>query len=166
MSPEVVRAAIAANPALLALAQAEPVDLPALAAGLAEVLPPVIVRGVEITPRGSAALFPSLGGLPGPLAFQKALRQLTAWAAAAKASPNELVSLLGEAAEEQIAGYRSNGLDFSVQALRDMLDLVGQQGGLTAEQVAGFKSLANRPAQVDETTIKRAIWADDGTRLV
>jgi hypothetical protein len=166
MTPEFIRAAIMANPPIRDIAQAPTPDLEAISAALGVVLPREVVQGVEITPRGSAALFPSIGGLPGPLAFQKALRQLTAWAAAAKASQAEEVSLLGEAVEEQLAGYRTRGLDFGVQALRDMLDLIAAQGGLSSQQAAGFKGLAERAARVDELTIKRAIWADDGQRLV
>lgn len=122
----------------------------------------VRLDATEITPRGSAALFPSLGGLPGALAFQKALRQLTAFAAAAKASQDEVTSLLGEAVEEQLAGYRTRGLDFSVPALRGMLDLIASKGGLSAEQAAGFKALAERPHPLSTNEVSDALNRAEG----
>ena len=115
------------------------------------------LRSFEITPRGSAALFPAVGGLPGPLALQKALRQLTAFAEAAKAAPDETTSLLGEAIEEQVRGFRVQGLDFSVPALRGMLDLIAAQGGISIEQAAGFKALAQEPEPLTTNQVSDAL---------
>lgn len=111
----------------------------------------------EITPRGSAALFPALGTLPGPLAFQKALRQLDKFAEESASSEDELTSLLGDATKEQLAGYREKGLDFSEPALRDMLDLIVAKGGLSVGQAEGFKSLARKPAPLSTNQVSDAL---------
>ena len=117
----------------------------------------VRLHSAEITPRGAAAKFPALGGLPGPLALQKALRQLTAFAEAAKAAPVETTSLLGEAIEEQVRGFRVQGLDFSTPALRGMLDLIAAHGGISAEQAAGFKALAQEPDPLSTDNVSDAL---------
>lgn len=117
---------------------------------------------MEITPRGSAAAFPAVDGLPGPLALQKALRKLTAFAAAAKQSSNEQASLLGDAIEEQLAGYRTRGLDFSVRALRDMLDMIAAAGGISVAEAEGFKSLATQPHPLTTNEVSDALNRAEG----
>lgn len=138
MTPQQIRDAIAASPALQALAAAGNTQ------GIADALSvgrTSLVSGT-ITTRGAAALFPSLGGLPGALAFQLAHRKLVAFAATAKASATLSTSLLGEAIELQITSFRDLGLDFSSAALREMLDIIVASGGITADEAAGFKGLA------------------------
>ncbi len=166
MTPQVIRTAILSNPAILAEAQKQVPDLAVIATELSVVLPKTIVEGVEITPRGSAALFPSVGGLPGPLSFQKAINKISTWVNNNKTNSDETISLLAQAVEEQLYGYRNLGLDFGSAALRSMLDFLASLGAISAQELVGFKSLAEKVNVPDETLIKRAIWADDGTKLV
>lgn len=166
MSPEQIRSAIQNNAAILTLAQAPVPDLSQIAILLSDVLPKTIVENGVITPRGSAALFPSVEGLPGPLAFQKAIKKISSWVVNAKSSVSEQVSLLAEAVDEQLYGYRNLGLDFGSPALRSMLDLLASMNVINAQELAGFKSLAEKKYVPTETEIKRAIWSDDGTKLV
>lgn len=113
-----------------------------------------------ITTRGAAAAYPALGGLPGALAFQLAHRKLVSFAATAKASQTLSTSLLGEAIELQITSFRDLGLDFSSPALRGMLDIIVQSGGITAEEAAGFKGLAvSQPDPITHTQVGAALAA-------
>lgn len=103
-----------------------------------------------ITTRGAAAAFPALGGLPGSLAFEAAMLALETFAAANVDSADIATKLTARGVRRQLAGFQELGLDFSVAALRGMLDQLAAASVLTTAQASGFKGLA--PVVADPIT--------------
>lgn len=162
MTPEFIRQAIAGNPELLAMARAEPVDLEALSARLSQSLPPVIVQPFLI---GDGTVSNVLGAAgPGPL-FCYTLMMAASAPLPPDATPEQTIekALIWQAWRRLSSG----NLDIGLPGVRAQIDaMVGRLPGLTAEGAAAIKALATRPVTIDEITLKRAIWADDGTLLV
>ncbi len=152
MTGDEIRAAIAASPALQAIGE----DTQALADALSVGRTRIASRIVSA--RGIASDFPG-----GPVAAEAVLMKLEGAATALSASAATQDKVLGSLISRQLRFLAGEGLDFGSVALRGMLDQFSAAGILTAEEVAGLKSLALEPDPVSEMDVRRAVWADDGT---
>lgn len=155
MTPQEIRAAIAASPELQALVPDTHALADALSVGRTEFYSRLV------SARGMAAEFPG-----GPIGAEVVLMKLEGAAAALKASETQNDKVLGSLISRQLVFLAGDGLDFGSPALRGMLDQFAVGGILTAEEVAGLKGIATRPAPVPEFDVRRAIFADDGTLRV
>lgn len=161
MTPQEIRAAIAASPSLLAQAQtaASEADIEAIAAALSVGRTEVYSRMTSA--RGLAELMPG-----GPLAAEAALLKLEGARDNMLASQDAQTRLFGSLLKRQLGFLAGDGLDFGSAALRSMLDQFAALSILTTSEVAALKSVATRPAPVPASAVKRAIYADDGALLV
>lgn len=159
MTPQQIRAAIAASTPALAMAHAEPPDTFGIAALLSGATTEVHSR--ITTSRGVAELYPG-----GPLAAEAVMLKLEGTRDVMLASADPGTKLMGSMLRRQLAFLASDGLDFGSQALRGMLDQFAAAGVITAQEAAGLKAIAERPVQVDEFAVRCAIFADDGALLV
>ena len=161
MTPAEIRAAIAADPGLLAQAQsaASEADIEALAAALS--VGRVEVYSRMTSARGLAELMPG-----GPFAAEAVLLKLEAARDSMIASADPQTRVLGSLLKRQLGFLSGEGLDFGSAALRGMLDLFVSLGILTAGEVTALKTVATRPAPITAQAVKAAIYADDGTLLV
>lgn len=155
MTPEEIRAAIAASPELKALVP----DTQALASALSVGRTEIYSRLVSA--RGMAAEFPG-----GPIGAEVVLMKLEGAAAALKASEAQNDKVLGSLIARQLVFLAADGLDFGSPALRTTLDQFAASSILTDDEVVGLKAIATRPAPVPEFDVRRAIFADDGTLRV
>ena len=155
MTAQEIRAAIAASQELQALVP----DTVALAAALSVGSTEVYSRLVSA--RGMAADY-----FGGPVGAEVVLMKLEGAAVALKASATQADKVLGSLIARQLGFLAGEGLDFGSPALRGMLDQFAAGGILTAEEVAGLKAIATRPAPVSEFDVRVAIFADDGTLRV
>ena len=141
MTPQQIRDAIAASPALQAHQAAGRIN--AIAAALSAAQPKKMVAGT-ITTRGAAAAFPDLTGLGRALSFEVALSALETWRDANLTSATLPFKMLARAIKRQLESFDARGLDFSDAELRGMLDNLVKApfGVLSQAQADGFKSLA------------------------
>lgn len=68
--------------------------------------------------------------------------------------------------EDFLRGGSTDAVDFAHPDNIYMLNVWEQAGAITNEQVQEIIALATEPDPVSENDVKRAIWADDGTRLI
>lgn len=155
MTPEQIRAAITASPDLQALLPDTVALAVALSSGRTEVYPRMT------SARGLAELYST-----GPVGAEVVLMKLEGAAATMKASNDQQQKVLGSLIARQLGFLAGDGLDFGSTALRGMLDQFVVLGILTADEVAGLKAIATRPAPVAEFDVRVAIYADDGTLKV
>lgn len=148
MTPQAIRDAIAASPELQALAAAGSTQAiaDALSVGRTRVVPRMT------SARGLAELYPG-----GPAGAEVVLLKLEGAAAALKASPQQADKVLGSLLTRQLSFLAGEGLDFGSAALRAMLDQFAAGGILTAEEVAGLKAIAVRPATIQHEAVTAAI---------
>lgn len=152
MTPEEIRAVIAASPELQALGHDTQAIADALSVGRKQVQPRIV------SARGIAAEFPG-----GPVAAEVVLMKLEGAAAAASASTDQSQKVLGSLISRQLRFLAADGLDFGSPALRGMLDQFVSMSILTQAEVDGLKSLADVPETISEMDVRRACWSDDGT---
>lgn len=161
MTPQQIRDAIDADPALLALVP----DTEALAAALSagrKVRNPA----TKYTSLGMAERFPALGGLPGPLACELALQKLEGFATAARQSADPATKLLGATIARQMTHLTGGGMAIGSPAITAMLSIVVGAGALTQAEADALQDVAAVDAPVSEYEVRAAIFADDGTLLV
>jgi len=151
MTPDQIRAAISADPVLVAMAHESPPNTQgiadALSAGRTK------VGSCIISARGLAGRFPA-----GPLAAEAVLLKLEAARDTMLQSESEPVKLAGSLLRRQLTFLMGEGLDFGDAALRSMLDTFQAQMILTQSEVAGLKSLANEPDPVSECEVRVAVF--------
>lgn len=155
MNIEQIRAAIQADPALLALARADVPDEDAIAAALP---PDVTLRESFVTERGVVA---ALGVLDGE-AFLSALE---AFAASTLPADHPLAPYQPGIAR-QLAWPQRDGIDVGSAPARNLLDALAAAGVIDAAHAAAIKGLAEVRTLVAEMDVRRAIWNDDGSRAV
>lgn len=157
MTADEIRAAIAADPALQALAAggATQALADALSAGRTE------VRSRITSARGMAEHMPG-----GPAAAEIVLMKLEGARDAMLGSADDATKVMGSLLRRQLRFLDGEGLDFGSPALRAMLDQFVLLNILTADEVTGLKAIAQFPAPVPEWDVRCAIYADDGTLLV
>lgn len=148
MTPEQIRAAITASPDLQALLPDTVALAAALSVGRTEVYPRMT------SARGLAELYPT-----GPIGAEVVLMKLEGAAAAMKASSDQQQKVLGSLIARQLGFLAGDGLDFGSAALRGMLDQFATLGILTADEVAGLKSIALRDDVVTPSEVERALLA-------
>lgn len=161
MTPEQIRAAIAASEDLRALVP----DSGAIAAALS-VGRSVRNTATKYTSLGIAERYPSLGGLPGPLAAELCLQKLEGFAAAAMASTAPATKLLGAATARQMGHLAGAGMAVGSPAVGDMLAVIVQAGALTQAEADALQDVAREPAPITEYAVRVAIYADDGSLKV
>lgn len=157
MTADEIRAAIAADPALQALAASGATQAlaDALSAGRTE------VRTRTTSARGMAEHMAS-----GPAAAEVVLIKLEAARDAMLGSADDATKVMGSLLRRQLRFLDGEGLDFGSAALRAMLDQFALQNILTTDEVTALKAIAQFPAPVPEWDVRCAIYADDGTLLV
>lgn len=148
MTPQQIRDAIAASPALQAMQAAGNHQgiADALSVGLTEPYSRIT------TARGLAEFFPG-----GPLAAEAVLLKLEGSAVTLKASADSSQKLLGSLLSRQLGFLNSEGLDFGSAALRGMLDYFASIGILTSSEATGLKAIAERPAKITHESVTAAI---------
>jgi hypothetical protein len=104
--------------------------------------------------RGVAEFFPG-----GPVGAEIVLLKLEGARDAMLASGNQEQEILGSLLRRQLAFLSGEGLDFGAAALRGMLDQFVTLGILTADEVAGLKGIAMRPAPLTDAQIETALRA-------
>lgn len=114
---------------------------------------------------GISERFPAIGPLPGALAAELVFQKLEGFAAAAKASADPASRLLGGAIERQMGHLKGSGMAIGSSAVAQMLDIIAASGGLTAQEVAALKSVAEVDDPVSESEVYRALYADNGDYL-
>lgn len=153
MTPQEIRDAITADPALTALLP----DSVALAAH-STFAGRTSVRAHMVTERGIAS---ALGAEDGE-AFLVALETFSA----ANLNPAHPLKAAQPAIARQLAWLKRDGLDVGDAVTRALLDTLAATGDADAGQAAAVKALAEVPEPVSELEIRRAIYNDDGTRAI
>jgi hypothetical protein len=163
MTPEHIRAAINADPALLALAQAGNTQAIADALSVGRTRADTATK---FTSLGISERFPTLGGLPGPLAAELLFQKLEGFATAAAASEDPATKLLGGATTRQMGHLTNNGMAIGSPAVAAMLAVIAGSGAITQAEADALVGVAAVADPVPEFDVRRAIFADDGTLLV
>lgn len=141
MTPEQIRAAIAADPALQALA-ASRADDGAIAAALS--------TGTEYRSRMISERGILDGYAGGPIAADAVLAKLEACVAAGQ----PLSSLVGRALKFLA---QSDGLDVGAASTRAMLDQLAAGGVITTTEAGNLKALASYPVTVSVQDVAKAL---------
>lgn len=163
MSPEQIRAAINADPSLLALA------LDGQTAEIAEALSVGRKRRdavTKFTSLGIAERYPSIGGLPGPLAAELCLQKLEGFAQTASQSQDPATKLLGAATLRQMGHLTGGGMAIGSPAIGQMLAVIVGAGALTQAEATALQDVSLVDDPVSEFTVRQAIYSDDGGILV
>ena len=153
MTPQEIRGAILADPALVAIKA----DSGALAqhptfAARTRVAPRMV------TERGVAS---ALGAVDGET-FLAALETF----AAANLGQGHPLKTAQPAIARQLAWLKRDGIDVGDALTRALLDTLAAAGDIEAAHAAAVKALAEVPDPVSEIAIRRAIWNDDGSPAV
>lgn len=149
MTPQQIRAAIAASPELQALGANTQVIADILSVGRKRVVSRIV------SARGVASDFPA-----GPLAAEGVLMKLEGAAAQLSASAATQEKVLGSLISRQLKFLAGEGLDFGSLALRSMLDQFAVMGILTTGEVEGLQSLALVDDPVTHTQVGAALRGD------
>jgi hypothetical protein len=147
MTPEQIRAAIAARPELAGVT-----DTHTLAAALS--VGRTRMRSRMVSERGILDTYPG-----GPVAADALLTRLEAFAATAV----PLASIVARALRFL---RMPDGIDLGAPATVVMLDALAQGGAITTTEREHLRAMVTEPDPVDEMSVRRAIWADDGTLLI
>lgn len=160
MTPETIRAAINADPELLALVPDTFALATALSAGRTRTDTAQLFKSL-----GIAEKFPAMGGLPGPLAAEMVLQKLEGFAAAAIAGSDPVGKLLGSTIKRQMVHLIGAGMAIGSPAIASMLGVIVQMSGgtLTQAEADALVSVAAVPDPVSEFDVRRAIFNDDGS---
>lgn len=148
MTPAEIRAAIAASPALTALAAEGNTQAiaDALSVGRTKVVPRMT------SARGIAELYAG-----GPVGAEVVLMKLEGARDAMLASADQQQQVMGSLLRRQLGFLAGEGLDFGSAALRAMLDQFVLMSILTAEEVAGLKSICVQPDPISHTDVGFAL---------
>jgi hypothetical protein len=151
MTPQEIRDAIAASAELQAFAAArnDAAIAVSLSAGKKKSDP-----STKFTSLGIAEKFPSLNGLPGPLAAEIILQKIEGFATAALASQDPVTALLGASTQRQMQHLTNNGMAIGSPAIAAMLAVMVQAGALTQPEVDALVSVAavDDPVSVNEVS--------------
>ena len=163
MTPQEILSAVTASPELTTLAASGNTQAiaEALSVGLTQT-----DKVTKFTSLGIAEKFPSLGGLPGPLAAEAALQGLEGFAAAASGSPDPATKLLGNTIQRQMAHLTNNGMAIGSDAIAAMLAIVVTGGGLTQAQADALVGVAASPVVITAQQVQAAIYNDNGSLKV
>ena len=101
-----------------------------------------------------------LAALPVP-AGDLFLKALEAFAATALPDGHPLAAYHGTIARG-VSWLKGEGLDLGDPLTRTLLDTLAMAGVIDAASVATLKALAEQPDPIDEMTVRRACWSDDG----
>ena len=145
MTPEQIRAAIAARPDLSGVTDSQ-VLADALSVGRTKVVPHMV------SARGLAEHMPG-----GPIAAEVVLMKLEGARDAMLASPDQQQKVMGSLLRRQLSFLDGEGLDFGSAALRSMLDQFGSLGVLTADEVLGLKGIAVQPDPITGKQVQDAL---------
>jgi hypothetical protein len=102
--------------------------------------------------RGVAEFYPG-----GPIGAEIVLMKLEGARDAMLASADQEQQVFGSLLRRQLGFLAGEGLDFGSAALRGMLDQFAALGILTADEVAGLKAIAVRPAPLDVRAVTLAL---------
>ena len=109
---------------------------------------------------GERGVLDALGPIAGE-AFLAALEAITS----AEALPEPARPYFG-ALRRGVAWLKSEGLDLGSSTTRSLLDLLASVGVLDAAAVGTIKALARTPDAIDELTVRRLAWSDNGEWLL
>ena len=107
--------------------------------------------------RGVAEFFPG-----GPIGAEVVLMKLEGARDAMLASGDPEQQVFGSLLRRQLGFLAGEGLDFGSAALRGMLDQFAALGILTADEVAGLKNIAVRPAPIGTAQVSNVLNALEG----
>lgn len=132
---------------------------PLVAAGATQAIADALGNGpVEVRPRNTSArgLAQMMPG--GPIAAEIVLMKLEGARDAMLASPDQQQQVLGSLLRRQLRFLDGDdGLDFGSPALRGMLDQFAALGILSADEVAGLKSIAERSSPITHAQVGAAL---------
>jgi len=150
MTPQQITEAIAADPALQALAAAH--EHGQIAAALS-------IGRTRVEPRMCSArgLAERMSG--GPLAAETVLLKLEGARDSMLASGDAGTRVMGSLLRRQLAFLGTDGLDFGSAALRAMLEHFQTLNILTSQEVAALKAIAETPDAVSVAEVIAAIGA-------
>lgn len=146
MTPDEIRAAVAASAELQALGRRDDLIATALSAGRTKVVPRMV------SARGLASKVPG-----GPLAAEVILLKLEGARDAMLASQDPQTKVMGSLLRRQLGFLSADGLDFGDAALRGMLDQFAALEILTADEVAGLKAIAVAADPVSTNDVSHAL---------
>lgn len=102
---------------------------------------------------GISERFPSIGGLPGPLAAELVFQKLEGFAAASIAGTDTAGRLLGGAIVRQMKHLEGSGMAIGSPAVAAMLAQIVASGGLTQEEMDGLVGIAAVPDPVSVSDV-------------
>ena len=158
MTPQEIRAAIAADPALVALQAIGNHQRIAELLSAGRKKPDPVTKFASL---GIAERYPTLGGLPGPLAAELCLQKLETFAAAAIESDDTATRLLGGAARRQMKHLEGSGMALGSPAISAMLAVIVGAGGLTQAEADALVGIAVIDAPVSLASVSAAINEGD-----
>lgn len=144
MTPEQIRAAIAARPDLSGVTDSQAIA-DALSVGRTKVAPKMV------SARGLAE---HLGAIPAEVV----LMRLEGARDAMLASADQQQRVFGSLLRRQLSFLAQDGLDFGSTALRSMLDQFAATNILTSAEVTALKAIALEPDPVSEWDVRSAIY--------
>lgn len=153
MEPDVIRAAVVADPVLMALVP----DTAAIAAALSAQHTRLMER--LITERRVLSVL----GLADGEAFLSALE-----AFAVQTLPDAHPLKAAQPGLKRVLSWlkTADGVDVGDPLAQQMLNALAATGVVNASHAQLVMDLARVPVVVDETDVRRALWADDGTFLI
>lgn len=152
MTPDAIRAAVAASPELLALAQADPPGTEAIAQALSAGRTHLVSHFAS--ERGILDRYPG-----GPMAADALLAKLEAFV-----QSGHPVARLVSRALKFLA--QPEGLDLGAGATQALLAQLAAGGVITDAERDGLRAMAIAPDPVAEFDVRCALLADDGTLRV
>lgn len=111
---------------------------------------------------GISERFPSIGGLPGPLAAESVFQKLEQFAAFAIAGEDPAERFLGGAIVRQMKHLEGSGMAIGSPAVAAMLAQIVTMGGLTQEEMEGLIGVAAVPDPVSVSAVSDALNAAQG----
>ncbi len=125
----------------------------------------------KLSSLGLASRFPSLMGLPGPLASEMVLQKIEGLAdvlvATVGDTPEALgARLFGAQIKRQMVHLAGAGMAFGDPAMGLMFEQMRLLGALSQEEVDALHSVSRFDAPVSEFDVRQACWSDNGEWLV
>ena len=125
----------------------------------------------KLSSLGLASRFPSLSGLPGPLASEMVLQKIEGLADVLVATAGDTpeasgARLFGAQIKRQMVHLAGAGMAFGDPAMAVMFEQMRLLGALSQEEVDALHSVSRFDAPVSEIDVRRACWSDAGEWLL
>lgn len=156
MTPQEIRDAISASPELQALEAVGDHQRIAESLSSGRTKPDPVTKFASL---GIAERYPSLNGLPGPLAAELCLQKLEGFAVAAVSSEDTVQKLLGATIQRQMKHLEGAGMALGSPAIASMLAVIVGAGGLTQAESDALTGIAVTDDPVSLAAVSAAINA-------